>query len=142
MSKPTDLPGRSSVLVLTLPEALAPAAPELDWYERVELRERNDFSYRCTVDYKELPQSGHVAHQATESAVFVTATDMDVLGEWLYVMRGTITKTVLPWGQTTYTLHTSTWSDSPRFPVVPVHVSVTVSSDEPVMHEIRAAVKS
>ncbi len=137
MNKPTDLPSGASVHVMTLPQALAPApAPELDWYERIELAERNDFSYRCTVDVKELPQSGHVAHQATESAVLVTATDMDVLGEWLYVMRGTVTKTVLPWGQTTYTLHTQTWSDSPRFPVVPV------PSGELVMDWMRAAVRS
>lgn len=102
--------------------------------------ERNDFSYRFTVDFKELPQSGHVAHQATATAVQVTATDMDVLGEWLYVMGGKITTVDLPSGQTVWTLHTTTWTDSEKFPVVPVHVSVVQLTDAPVMHEIAAAV--
>lgn len=115
---------------------------ELDWYEQARLRERNDFSYRSTVDYKELPQADrHVAHQALADRVLVTATDMDVLGEWLYVMGGTVTKVDLPSGQTVWTLATSTWSDSPRFPVVPVFVSVAVSQDASVMHEIAAAVQ-
>jgi hypothetical protein len=104
------------------------------------LRERNDFSYRTTVDFKELPSSGHVAHQATATAVLVTATDMDVLGEWLYVMGGKVTTVDLPSGQTVWTLATRTWSDSPRFPVVPVFVTVVQSSDASVMHEIAAAV--
>lgn len=116
-------------------------APELDWYQQAQLRERNDFSYRCTVDYKQLPQTdGHVAHEALWDRVLVTATDMDVLGEWLFVMDGTVTKVDLPHGQTVWTLRTTTWSDSPRFPVVPVYVSVAVSTDAPVMHEIAAAV--
>ncbi|CAM5509209.1 hypothetical protein [Streptomyces aurantiogriseus] len=115
--------------------------PELaSFHARQELRERNDFSYRSTVDYKELPSSGHIAHQATESSVLVTATDIDVLGEWLYVQGGTVTRTELPSGQTVWTLTTTTWSDSPKFPPVPVFVSVVLPSDEPVMHEIAAAV--
>ena len=72
--------------------------------------------------------------------VLVTATDMDVIAEWLYVMGGTVTTVDLPSGQTVWTLRTSTWTDSPRFPVLPVFVSVAVSKDAPVMHEIRAAV--
>lgn len=121
--------------------SLQTPTPELDWYQQARLRERNDFSYRSTVDYKELPQpSGHVAHQALPDRVLVTATDMDVLGEWLYVMGGTVTTVDLPHGQTVWTLCTQTWSGSPRFPVVPVFVSVTQATDEPVMHEIRAAV--
>lgn len=104
--------------------------------------ERNDFSYRSTVDFKELPQSGHVAHQALADRVLVTATDMDVLGEWLFVMGGSITTVVLPSGQTVWTLATSTWSDSPRFPVVPVFVSVVQASGVLVMQEIVAAVQA
>jgi hypothetical protein len=115
--------------------------PELSFREQQDAVERNDFSYRFTVDFKELPASGHVAHQATASAVLVTATDMDVLGEWLYVMGGKITTVDLPTGQTVWTLHTRTWSDSPKFPSVPVFVSVVQSSDALVMHEIAAAVK-
>ncbi|MFE4717298.1 hypothetical protein ACFRLW_12890 [Streptomyces sp. NPDC056728] len=107
--------------------------------QQQDTRERNDFSYRATVDFKELP-SGHVAHEATPTAVLVTATDMDVLGEWLYVMGGTITTVELPSGQTVWTLRTTTWSDSPRFPVVPVFVTVVQPTDTPVMHEIAAAV--
>ncbi|WP_141746608.1 hypothetical protein [Streptomyces sp. LUP30] len=122
--------------------SLQTPAVELDWYEQSQLRERNDFSYRSTVDYQQLPQADrHVAHQALWDRVLVTATDMDVLGEWLYVMGGTVTKVDLPHGQTVWTLATSTWTDSPRFPVVPVFVSVTQASDAPVMHEIAAAVK-
>lgn len=115
-------------------------APELTFREQQAAIERNDFSYRSTVTFKELPSSGHVAHQATASAVLVTATDMDVLGEWLYVMGGTITTVDLPSGQTVWTLRSRTWSDSPKFPVVPVFVSVVQSSDALVMHEIAAAV--
>jgi hypothetical protein len=115
-------------------------APELTFREQQDAIERNDFSYRFTVDFKELPASGHVAHQATASAVLVTATDMDVLGEWLYVMGGTITTVDLPSGQTVWTLRTRTWSDSPKFPSVPVFVSVVQSSDVLVMHEIASAV--
>jgi hypothetical protein len=114
--------------------------PELTFREQQDAIERNDFSYRYTVDFKELPSSGHVAHQATASAVLVTATDMDVLGEWLYVMGGTITTVDLPSGQTVWTLRSRTWSDSPKFPSVPVFVSVVQSSDALVMHEIAAAV--
>lgn len=112
----------------------------VDFRTQQDACDRNDFSYRFTVDFKELPSSGHVAFQATASAVLVTATDMDVIGEWLYVMGGTITTVDLPSGQKVWTLRTKTWSDSPRFPVVPVFVSVTQASDAPVMHEIAAAV--
>jgi hypothetical protein len=122
---------------MTLAEA--PLAEPLSFQERCELRERNDFSYRSTCDYHGLPQA-HVAAQATESSVLATATDIDVLGEWLYVMGGTITTADLPSGQTVWTLHTSTWSDSPKFPPVPVFVTVVLPSDEPVMQEIREAV--
>ncbi|MEH0629879.1 hypothetical protein [Streptomyces stelliscabiei] len=92
--------------------------------ERQDACERNDFSYRFTVDFKELLSSGHVVFQALADRVLVTATDMDVIAEWLYVMGGTVAKVELPSGQTVWTLHTSTWSDSPRFPSVPVFVSV------------------
>jgi hypothetical protein len=106
---------------------------------RQEARERNEFSYRSTCSYKELPES-HIAAQATETAVLVTATDIDVLAEWLYVMGGTVTTVDLPSGQTAWTLRTTTWSDSPKFPPVPVFVTVVLPSDEPVMQEIREAV--
>lgn len=119
-------------------------APELSFREQQDACERNDFSYRSTVDFKELPSSGHVAFQALADRVLVTATDMDVIAEWLFVMGvpGTkpITKVELPSGQTVWTLRTRTWSDSPRFPSVPVFVSVVQASDVPVMHEIAAAV--
>ena len=71
----------------------------------------------------------------------MTATDMNVLADWLFVMEGYVTLTPLAWGQTVWTLHTRTWSDSVEFPPVRVHVSVTVSSDEPVMDEVRLAVR-
>lgn len=115
-------------------------APPPTFREQQDLRERNDFSYRFTVDHKELPSSGHVAHRATPTDVQVTATDMDVLGEWLYVMGGQVTTIDLPSGQTVWTLHTTTWSDSPKFPPVPVHVSVVQVTGEPVMQEICEAV--
>jgi len=116
-------------------------APELTFREQQEARRRHEISYETTVAIQELPSS-HIAWEATSAAVLVTATDMDVLGEWLYVMKGSVTTVDLPSGQTVWTLHTTTWSDSPNFPPVPVHVTVVLPSDEPVMHEIRAAVRA
>lgn len=107
---------------------------------RQDARERNELSYRTTCAYQGLPDSSHIAVQATPDAVLVTATDIDVLAEWLYVMRGTVMKADLPSGQTVWTLRTTTWSDSALFPPVPVFVTVVLPSDEPVMHEITAAV--
>ena len=104
-------------------------------------RERNENAYESTCAYHGLPQA-HVAAQATESAVLVTATDIDVLAEWLYVQGGTVTTADLPSGQTVWTLHTRTWSDSVKFPPVPVHLSVVLPAGEPVMCEIREAVKA
>jgi hypothetical protein len=72
--------------------------------------------------------------------VLVTSTDIDVLHQWLHMQGGTVSTVVLPSGQTVWTLATRTWSDSPRFPVVPVFVSVVLPSGAPVMHEIVAAV--
>ncbi|WP_327592514.1 hypothetical protein [Streptomyces chartreusis] len=112
---------------------------ELTFREKQEARRRIEVSYETTVAVQELSKS-HVAWQATPDAVLVTATDIDVLAEWLYVMRGSVTTVDLPSGQTVWTLRTSTWSDSPKFPPVPVFVTVVLPSDEPVMHEIRAAV--
>jgi hypothetical protein len=107
---------------------------------REDAREHNERAYETTTVVKELP-SAHVAFQATPDAVLVTATDMDVLAEWLYVMGGPITTVNLPSGQTVWTLHTTTWTDSPvEFPPVPVHVTVVLPTDEPVMCEIAAAV--
>lgn len=133
-ASPIEMPGRSA-LVLTLPKApLSPAAAQL-------ARRRNESAYETTVAFKELP-SVHVAWEALPDRVLVTATSLDVLADWLFVMEGYVSTTVLPWGQTVWTLHTRTWSDSPEVPPVPVHVSVTVSSDEPVMHEVCLAVRS
>lgn len=109
------------------------------WHEKQAARERNEQSYRVTCAFQGLPEA-HIAVQATESAVLVTATDIDVLAEWLYVQRGTVSKVDLPSGQTVWTLRTMTWSDSESFPPVPVYVSVVLPTGEPVMHEIAAAV--
>jgi len=117
-----------------------PSPTLLTFRQEQDARERNERAYRVTVDIKELPSSGHVAFEATPSAVFVSATDMDVLGEWLYVMGGTITTVDLPSGQTAWTLRTTTWTDSKRIPVVPVFVTVVRLTGTPVMHEIAAAV--
>jgi hypothetical protein len=113
----------------------------LPWPERCQARERNEFSYRSTCSYHGLPEA-HVAARATETGVLATATDIDVLGEWLYVQGGTVTTTDLPSGQTVWTLHTTTWTDSPKFPPVPVHLSVVLVTGEPVMQEITEAVKA
>lgn len=132
-TNPTGLPGRS-VLVLTLPQA------SLSPVDAARARRRNEVAYETTVVEKELP-SQHVAWEALPDRVLVTATDMNVLADWLFVQGGHITLTVLAWGQTVWTLHTRTWSDSAEFPPVRVHVSVTVSSDELVMDEVRLAVR-
>lgn len=118
-----------------------PTAEQLGWRAAQDARERNERAYRVTVDIQDLP-SGHVAYQATTDAVLVTATNMDVLGEWLFVMGGTVEKAVLSHGQTVWTLHTRTWSDSEKFPPVPVHVTVVLPSETPVMHEIAEAVRA
>lgn len=137
-TSPIEMPGRS-IPVLSPAEAL-PVAPEQSWREQ-QARERNERAYRVTVDIRELP-SQHVAYEATAAAVLVSATDMNVIGEWLFVMGGTITTVDLPFGQTVWTLHTMTWSDSPvKFPPVPVHVSVVQASDAPVMCDIAEAVR-
>lgn len=116
-----------------------PEVQHLSVLDRRDARDRNEMSFRTTCEYKELPEA-HVAVSATETSVLATATDIDVLGEWLYVMGGSITTVDLPSGQTVWTLHTSTWSDSPKFPPVPVHLSVVLRTGEQVMWEIRQAV--
>lgn len=116
-----------------------PIVEHLSVHDQRAARERNEWAYDSTVTYKELP-SQHVAVQATAAAVLVSATDMNVLAEWLFVMGGPITTVDLPSGQTVWTLATSTWSDSPRFPVVPVFVTVVQPSGVPVMCEITDAV--
>ncbi|MFF4552781.1 hypothetical protein [Streptomyces sp. NPDC001422] len=100
---------------------------------------RIESAYETTVAVQELP-SAHVAWEATPTSVLVTATDMNVLAEWLFVMRGKVTTVDLPSGQTVWTLRTETWTDSPNFPVVPVFVTVVQATGAPVMQEIRAAV--
>ncbi|MYU20758.1 hypothetical protein [Streptomyces sp. SID8352] len=118
-----------------------PQVQHLSVLDRHAARERNELNYASTVTYHGLPDSRHIAVQATEDAVLVTATDIDVLGEWLYVQGGSITTVNLPSGQTVWTLHTKTWTDSPvKFPEVPVHLSVVLPTGEQVMHEIASAV--
>ncbi|MEV6014669.1 hypothetical protein [Streptomyces sp. NPDC051997] len=113
--------------------------PTTTFRAQQDARRRIETSYETTVAVQELP-SLHVAWEATPTSVLVTSTDMDVLGEWLYVMKGSITTVDLPSGQTVWTLRTETWSDSPRFPVVPVFVTVVQATGTPVMAEIAAAV--
>ncbi|MGW9058851.1 hypothetical protein [Streptomyces sp. NPDC055733] len=103
-------------------------------------RERNEVNYDATVAYHRLPDSRHIAVQATESAVLVTATDIDVIAEWLFVQGGTVTRVGLPSGQTVWTLATRTWTDSSKCPPVPVFVTVVLPSSVLVMHEIAQAV--
>ncbi|MFH9403320.1 hypothetical protein ACH4JS_26745 [Streptomyces sp. NPDC017638] len=116
-----------------------PAVQHLSFQDREAAQRHNETAYDVTCSVKGLPTL-HVAAQATPDTVLVTATDMDVLAEWLYVMGGTITTVDLPSGQTVWTLRTSTWTDSPRVPAVPVFVSVVQVTGEQVMPEIRAAV--
>lgn len=120
---------------MTLPEApLSPA-------DAARARRRNEVAYETTVNIQGLPEA-HVGWEALPDRVLVTSTEMSALAEWLFVMGGSITQTALPWGQSVWTLHTRTWSDSEGFPPVAVHVSVTVSSDEAVIPEVRSAVRS
>ncbi|MGW4493845.1 hypothetical protein [Streptomyces sp. NPDC004376] len=115
-----------------------PLSERSSWQDRQRARERNESSYETTCTYQNLPEG---AWRASESAVLVSATDVDVLAAWLDVQGGTVTRTELSGGQTVWTLHTTTWSDSlTSFPLVPVHVSVVLPSDEPVMWEITQAV--
>lgn len=104
-----------------------------------DARQRNESAYGVTVAHHGLP-SQHVAVQATEASVLVSATDMNVIADWLFVMGGSVVVTELVSGQSVWTLRTSTWSDSARVPVVPVFVSVVQPTGEPVMCEIAGAV--
>jgi len=106
-----------------------------------DARRRIETSYETTVAVQELP-SAHVAWEATPTSVLVTTTDMNVLAEWLFVMKGSVTTVDLPSDQTVWTLRTITWSDSPKFPPVPVFVTVVQRTGESVMHEIAAAVRA
>jgi hypothetical protein len=110
---------------------------------RQDARLRHEREYEVTVSVMNLP-SQHVASQATPTEVHVFATDMDVLAAWLYEMGGTITKVDLPTGFTVWTLHTTTLADAAVSGVdpCPVLVSVPLVTDEPVMQEIREAVKA
>ncbi|GHA95113.1 hypothetical protein GCM10010330_56580 [Streptomyces tendae] len=118
-----------------------PQVQHLSVLDQWAARERNESNYDTTVAYRGLPASGHIAVRATADAVLVTATDIDVLAEWLFVQGGTVSKVDLPSGQTVWTLHTKTWTDSPvKFPEIPVHVTVVLPSTESVIHEIAAAV--
>ncbi|MEV7154847.1 hypothetical protein AB0N77_09510 [Streptomyces misionensis] len=119
-----------------------PQVQHLSFLDRQAARERNEHSYQTTCAVQGLPESSHIAVRATESAVLVTATDMDVLAEWLFVQGGRVTKTDLPSGQTAWTLATTTWSDSEKFPPVPVFVTVVLASDEPVMCEVTEATRA
>lgn len=108
---------------------------------RQDARLRHEREYEVTVNILNLPTT-HVAFQATATEVHVFATDMNVLGAWLYEMGGTITKVDLPSGITVWTLRTQTLADSVVAGEVacPVLVSVSQVTGEPVMHEIAAAV--
>lgn len=116
-----------------------PTVQPLSVLDERAARERNESAYQVTCAYQGLPEA-HIAWKALADRVLVSATDMDVLAEWLYVQGGAVSTVDLPSGQTVWTLATSTWSDSPKFPPVPVFVSVVLPSGEPVMQEIRAAV--
>jgi hypothetical protein len=118
-----------------------PRVQPLHSLQQRSVRERNETAYTVTCSYLGLPEA-HVAWEATESSVLVSATQMDVLAGWLYVQGGTVSVVDLPSGQSVWTLATSTWSDSEALPRVPVFVSVVVPSDVPVVHEVRAAVAS
>ncbi|MEU3945397.1 hypothetical protein [Streptomyces sp. NPDC029526] len=113
----------------------------LSFLDRQAARERNASNYETTVSYHGLPASSHIAVRAEADRVLVTATDIDVLAEWLFVQGGTVSTVELPSGQTVWTLRTRTWTDSPAlFPEIPVHVTVVLPSTESVIHEIAAAV--
>jgi hypothetical protein len=119
-----------------------PPVEHLSVLDRWAARERNESSYLSTCSYHGLPESTHVAVQATETAVLVTATDIDVLAEWLFVMGGLVSTVDLPSGQTVWTLRTVTWSDSPKFPPVPVFVSVVLPTEASVICEIVEATRT
>lgn len=108
---------------------------------RQDARRRHEREYEVTTNILNLP-TAHVAFQATATEVHVFATDMDVLGAWLYEMGGTITKVDLPSGITVWTLRTQTLADSvvSGADACPVLVSVSQVTDAPVMHEIAVAV--
>lgn len=101
---PIGLPG-ASVLVMTLPEALA---PELSFRERENARERNENDYEVTVNILGLPSA---AHEVDADAVRVTSADIGVLAAWLEEKGGIVSRLDTGFGVTVWTLSTNAGAD-------------------------------
>ena len=112
----------------------------MDMRPAVSPQVRNERAYETTVTVQGLPSLERAAWEATDTSVLVTATDMSVLADWFFVQHGSVSRVELAWGQTVWSLHTTTWSDSPTYPRVPVVVTVVLPSSALVMQEIEEAV--
>lgn len=132
-TQPTDLPARP-----LFDRTIAAPVPQLSFAERMQLQEQNETTVRIFADIHDLPKATLVARY---DAVRIFSTDMDDIGAWLYERGGTIHVSPERDGIQMWTLHTSTEAEG-RIASVLVLVSVPVLADEPVMHEIRAAVSA
>lgn len=131
MSNPTDLPGRS-VLVMALPEAPLPDLVE----SRALVQRQNALTVDVLIDMTGLPAPVRIPRP---ESVHVMVADVDDLGEWLRELGGEIHVSPEFEGVELWTLHAAT---EPREDgtSTPVLVSVPVPVGELVMDWIRAAV--
>lgn len=132
MSNPTDLPGRS-VLVMTLPEAPLPDAAK----DRALAQNRNAFTLDCLIDRTGLPAPVRIPRP---ESVHVMVADVDDLGEWLRLLGGEVHVSPEFEGVELWTLHARTEQDDDGSGSTRVLVSVPVPVGELVMDWIRAAV--
>jgi hypothetical protein len=131
VSNPTDLPGRST-LVLTLPKAPLPDAE----MARALAQQRNALTVDCLIDGTGLPAPVRIPRA---ESVHVMCADVHDLGEWLRALGGEIHVSPEFEGVELWTLHSTT---EPREDgtFTRVLVSVPVPVGELVMDWIRAAV--
>lgn len=129
-TQPTDLSGRSSFTsTIQLPFAV-----------QMQMRENNRLTVETERNVYSLP--GGARMEPSPDAVRILATDVETLGHWLEARGGTITVAQAGDGVQVWTLRTATEAELPKCPPVTVLVSVLVTDDEPMMPELRAAVRS
>ncbi|MGW3406420.1 hypothetical protein [Streptomyces zhihengii] len=84
---------------------------------------------------------GQTQIEAAPDCVRIRTTDVDTLAHWLDERGGTVTVTVAGGGFQVWTLHTATLPELPKYPAVPVLVSVLVTDDEQMTPELHDAVR-
>ncbi|MEU0990466.1 hypothetical protein [Streptomyces sp. NPDC005953] len=132
MTSPTSFPGQTGFTghVPVVARSFADSLRLRDRNARIVETESNNYS---------LPIPNM---KPAYDAVRILTTDVEDLAEWLEVRGGTITVAPAGDGVQVWTLRTETLAELPKYPPVPVLVSVLVSDGEPVMPEISDALVS